>query len=62
MRNMYWNLKFRPSEKIIMTEVSGHMSELVNVINVFHDVNLVLYTVTNIHPKVGILLSSQYSL
>ena len=54
---MCWNLKFRPSEKIIMTEVSGHMSELVNVINVFHDVNLVLYTVTNIHPKVGILLS-----
>ena len=44
------------SEKILMAEVSGHISVLVNVINVFHDVNSVLHTVTSIHPKVEILL------
>ena len=35
-----------------MAEVSGHISEHVNLINAFHDVDL--YTVTNIHPKAGI--------
>ena len=37
-----------------MAEVNGHIkvkSEHVNDINVFHDVNSTLYTVTNIHPK-----------
>ena len=54
------NLKFRmwrhgmlcALEKIIMAEVSGHR----NVISVFHDVDSILYTVTNIYPKAGILL------
>ena len=36
-------------EKTIMAEVSGH-------IMFFHDINSVLYTVTNIYPKAGILL------
>ena len=39
-------------EKIIMAEVS----ELVNVIDVSHDVNSILYGVNNIYQKVGILL------
>ena len=39
-------------EKIIMAEVS----ELVNVIDVFHDVNSILYGVNIIYQKVGILL------
>ena len=30
-------------------------SKLVNVIIVFHDVNSVLYTVTNIYPEAGML-------
>ena len=33
-------------EKIITAEVSGHISEHVNVIKAFHDVNSILYTVT----------------
>ena len=36
-------------EKTIMAEVSGH-------ILFCHDINSVLYTVTNIYPKAGILL------
>ena len=44
------------SEKIIMAEVSGHISEHVNVINIFRDANFILHKLTNIHPKVGILL------
>ena len=43
-------------EKIIIAEVSGYMSECVNVINVFHGVNLILYAVTNTYPKAGVLL------
>ena len=39
-----------------MAEVSGYISEHVNVIDVFLDVNSILYTVTNIHPKAGISL------
>ena len=35
----------------------GHISEHVNVINVFHDVNSILSTVTNSYPKTGILLN-----
>ena len=42
--------------EIVMAEVSRHISVHVNVINVFHDVNSVLHTVTSIHPKVDILL------
>ena len=42
-------------EKTTMAEVSAHTSKLVNVIIVFHDVSSVLYTVTNIHPKAGML-------
>ena len=34
-------------EKIIVVEVSGH----VDFINVFHDVDSLLYTVTNIYSK-----------
>ena len=37
-----------------MVEVSGHENEHLNVIDVFHDVNSILHTVTNIHTKVGI--------
>ena len=44
------------SEKIIMAEVSEHISEHVNVINIFRDANSILQKITNIHPKVGILL------
>ena len=32
-------------EKILMVEASGHTSKRVNLVNVFHDVNLILYTV-----------------
>ena len=39
-----------------MAEVSGHISERVNVINVFQCVNLILYTVASIYSKAGILL------
>ena len=39
-----------------MAEVSGHLSEHVNIINVFPDVNSILCTVTNIYPKARILL------
>ena len=56
--NIYCILTFCvwcPSEKI-MTGVSGHISAYVKVINVFHNVNSILNTVTNIHPKCGILL------
>ena len=38
-----------------MVEVSGPISKHVNAINVFHYVNSILYTLTNIHPKAGIL-------
>ena len=38
---------------------SAYKSEHVNVINVCQDVNSILYTVTNVHPKAaGILLKS----
>ena len=36
-----------------MAEVSRYVSKLVNVINVFHGVNLILYTVNNITPGLG---------
>ena len=36
-------------EKIKTAEVSGHT----NVINVSHDVNSILYAVTNSYPKAG---------
>ena len=39
-----------------MVEVSGHENEHLNSIDVFHDVNSILHTVTNIHIKAGILL------
>ena len=39
-----------------MAEVIGHINEHVNVIDVFHDVNSILHTVTNIHTKARILL------
>ena len=39
-----------------MAEVSEHISEHVNVINIFRDANSILHKITNIHPKVGILL------
>ena len=44
------------SEKIIKAEVSGHASEHVNIIHVFHDINSILYTITNIPSNPGILL------
>ena len=44
----------RALEKVTMAKVSGHISEHVNVTIDFHDVNLALYTVTNIYPKTGI--------
>ena len=47
-----------------MAELSRHISEHVNVINVFHDVNSILYTVTNTHPDTGIIprfCSANYS-
>ena len=72
MGDIYCNLKFRvwkhdmpcASEKIIMAELSRHISEHLNVINVFHDVNSILYTVTNTHPDTGIIprfCSANYS-
>ena len=39
-----------------MAEVSEHVSEYMNIINVFYNVNSILYLVTNIHPRVAILL------
>ena len=64
VKHIYCNLKFRvwkhdipyTLEKIIMAEVSKHIIKHVNVINVLHDVNSILYTVTNIHPKAEIFL------
>ena len=54
VRNVYYNMKFCvwkydmpcASKKIIMVEVSGYVSEHLNVIKV--------YMVINIHPKAGI--------
>ena len=43
-------------EKIIMAEVSGHITKRVTIINVFHGLNLISYTITMIYPKVRILL------
>ena len=43
-------------EKIIMVDTRTHINEHVKVINIFHDVNSSLYTVTKIHIKTGILL------
>ena len=43
-------------KKIKMSEVSGYLSERVNLINVFHGVNLISYTVTSIYPRAKILL------
>ena len=37
----------------------AHKSELVNVINIFHDVDSTLYTVNNIHPKVITVIRSE---
>ena len=39
-----------------MVEVSRQISKHVNVINVFHDVNSIFYTLANIHSKAEILL------
>ena len=52
MTNIYFNLKFRvwkydmpcASEKIIMALVSAHISDYVNIINIFHDVNSQSFT------------------
>ena len=41
------------SEKIKMAKASGHISEHVHVINVFHYVNSILYTVPRILLKVS---------
>ena len=41
-----------------MGEVSGHISEYVNVISVFPDINSILYTLAKIHPKAEILLKA----
>ena len=48
----------RTLEKIVTAEVSGYTSDLGNVTNVFcfHDLNLLLYTVSNIQSKAGVLL------
>ena len=34
----------------------GTYNQGLNVINIFHGVNLILYTVTSIYPKTGILI------
>ena len=39
-----------------MAEVNGHISEHTMLSIFFHDVNSILYTVTNIHPETDILL------
>ena len=44
------------SEKIILAEVSEYIRQHVNVINIVHKINSILYTVTSIEPKTGILL------
>ena len=40
-------------EKRIIAEVSGHLNGRVNAINVFHGVNLILYSVANINARPG---------
>ena len=47
-----------PLDKIIMVHTRTHVSEHLNVINIFHDVNSSLYraTKTKIHIKAGLLL------
>ena len=67
VRNVYSNLKSRmwkhdmpcTSEKIIMAEVSGQTSKNVNVKNVFHNANSILYTA---HPAVCVSVSLCVSL
>ena len=39
-----------------MAEVNGHISEHVKLSIFYHDVNSILRTMTNIHPKTDILL------
>ena len=46
----------RVSEKLIMAEVSGHISEHLHFIRFFHDVDSILYMLTDIHTKARILL------
>ena len=41
-----------------MAKVSRRTSERVNVVNVFHGVNLILYTVANIYPMGGSFLNA----
>ena len=41
-----------------MGEVSGHISEHMNVINVFPDINSILCTLAKIHLKAEILLKA----
>ena len=63
VRNIYSNLKFRvwkhempwALKKISWRRWVG-ISEHVDVINVFHGVKSILYTMTNIYHKFGILL------
>ena len=43
-------------KNLIMAEASVNISEHVKVINIFHDVRSILYTVTDIYPKAGVLL------
>ena len=56
-----WNFVFEyltcyALQKIIIAEVSGHISKHVNIIKVFHDGNSKPKLVTNIHLKTRILL------
>ena len=44
----------RTSEKIIMPELSGHISEHVNVVNVFNDVNSKLNLIHGDHGNLYI--------
>ena len=56
MKKPYVRNMLGASEKIIMAEVSGYVSELVNAMNVLHNENSILYTATNIYHKAGILM------
>ena len=56
MTNFYSNVTLCVSEKLIKAEVSGHIREHLHVINIFIDVNSILYMLTNIHTKSRILL------
>ena len=55
-----WFAKYAKAAMSFRENINGRSKraykQACTVINIFHGVNLILYTVTKIYPKVGILL------